>query len=328
MNRINMIAITLIVPVYNVEKYLVRCLDSCLHQDLDEDEYEIIAVNDGSYDGSLKLLKEYANRYRNIVLIDKPNGGLSSARNAGLERARGNFIWVVDSDDWIAENCLKTVCRLFDNNNIDMITFNTYYATNIGYKEQAVKRDMVDGQILDGVQLYNQGFIYPFTGVPFYIYRSSFLRKHNLRFVDKIYFEDWLFTPIAYVYCDKCLYWDNFLYYYYMRTGSITQSVPTVKKAEDIIEIAERLYTETASVKRERSMIIYKSIACLTKSFYAQWYYLSKTERLYLRKAFLTKSFWIKSILYSAKLKYIAVVVSLLLNIRVMHLAKYNFQNK
>lgn len=100
------------------------------------------------------------------------------------------------------------------------------------------------------------------------------------------------------------------------------------KKAEDIIEIAERLYTETASVKRERSMIIYKSIACLTKSFYAQWYYLSKTERLYLRKAFLTKSFWIKSILYSANLKYIAVVVSLLLNIRVMHLAKYNFQNK
>lgn len=217
MNRINMIAITLIVPVYNVEKYLVRCLDSCLHQDLDEDEYEIIAVNDGSYDGSLKLLKEYANRYRNIVLIDKPNGGLSSARNAGLERARGNFIWFVDSDDWIAENCLKTVCRLFDNNNIDMITFNTYYATNIGYKEQAVKRDMVDGQILDGVQLYNQGFIYPFTGVPFYIYRSSFLRKHNLRFVDKIYFEDWLFTPIAYVYCDKCLYWDNFLYYYFTR---------------------------------------------------------------------------------------------------------------
>ena len=116
-------------------------MDSCLHQDLDEDEYEIIAVNDGSYDGSLKLLKEYANRYRNIVLIDKPNGGLSSARNAGLERARGNFIWFVDSDDWIAENCLKTVCRLFDNNNIDMITFNTYYATNIGYKEQAVKWD-------------------------------------------------------------------------------------------------------------------------------------------------------------------------------------------
>lgn len=328
MNRINMIAITLIVPVYNVEKYLVRCLDSCLHQDLDEDEYEIIAVNDGSCDGSLKILKEYANRHRNIVLIDKPNGGLSSARNAGLERARGKFIWFVDSDDWIAENCLKAVCCMFDNNNIDMLTFNTYYATDIGYNEQVVKRNMVDGQILDGAQLYNQGFIYPFTGVPFYIYRSSFLRKHNLRFVDKIYFEDWLFTPMVYVYCDKCLYWDNFLYYYYMRTGSITQSVPSVKKAEDIIKIAERLYIETASVKRERSMIIYKSIACLTKSFYAQWYYLNKTERLCLRKAFLIKSFWIKSILYSARLKYIAVVISLLLNIRILHFAKYNLQNK
>lgn len=323
-----MIAISLIVPVYNVEKYLARCLDSCLHQDLNEDEYEIIAVNDGSCDGSLKLLKEYVDKYHHIVLIDKPNGGLSSARNAGLERARGKLIWFVDSDDWIVENCLKTVCSLFESNDMDMMAFNTYYATDIGYKEQPVKRKMTDGQMLDGVQLYNQGFIYPFTGVQFYIYKSSFLKKHDLHFVDKIYFEDWLFTPVAYAYCDKCLYWDKSLYYYYMRTGSITQSVPSVKKAEDIIKVAEQLYMKITSVNRERSIILYKSIACLTKSFYAQWYYLSKADRTYLRKTFLTKDFWVKSILKSRKLKYIVVFVILLLNISVIQLAKYNHQNK
>ena len=137
-----------------------------------------------------------------------------------------------------------------------MITFNTYYATNIGYKEQAVKRIwLMDKYLMEynciikdllGIRLREFHFIYIEV-------LSS--RKHNLCFREyKIYFEDWLFTPIAYVYCDKCLYWIIFILLLY-RTGSITQSVPTVKKAEDIIEIAERLYTETASVKRERSMI-------------------------------------------------------------------------
>lgn len=319
-----MIAITLIIPVYNLEKYLSRCLNSCLRQNLDENEYEIIAVNDGSCDGSLNLLKEYTKKYHNILLIDKSNGGLSSARNAGLDKARGELVWFIDGDDWIVDNCLKTVCDSFKDRDIDMMAFNTYYATDDSCREQDKKRNICDGEVLDGVQLYNRGFIYPFTGVPFYIYRTSFLKKNKLRFAEGLYFEDWLFTPVSYVHCDKCLYCDKSLYYYYMRNGSITQSQSTVKKAEDVIKVAERLYASIAIIKRNRYAIIYKSVACLIKSFYVQWYYLNNSERRYLRKRFLAKDFWISSIWYSKRLKYSLVFIALLMNLRIMRLARYN----
>jgi len=103
--------ISLIIPVFNVDQYLSRCLDSCIHQDLIPDEYEIIAVNDGSTDRSLTILREYEQKYSNIKVIDKPNGGLSSARNTGLSVAIGDYIWFIDSDDWIKENSL---CKIYD----------------------------------------------------------------------------------------------------------------------------------------------------------------------------------------------------------------------
>jgi glycosyltransferase involved in cell wall biosynthesis len=319
-----MVSVSLIIPVYNVEKYLSRCLESCLRQDLNDREYEIIVVNDGSCDDSLSILKEYTNKYQHIVLIDKPNGGLSSARNAGLKKARGELVWFIDSDDWIEDNCLRTICCLFEKNNIDMMAFNTYYATDNGYREQEVKRNINDGEILNGMKLYNRGFIYPFTGVPFYIYKHSFLKKNNLYFVEGICFEDWLFTPIVYVYCERCLYLDRSLYYYYMREGSITQSRPSVKKVLDVIKVAEGLFDKIAIISHQKSIIVYKSVACLSKAFYDQWYYLNATDRNFSRKMFFKKKYWMISILCSCKLKYIIIYVALLTNLRIARLAKYN----
>lgn len=319
-----MVLISLIIPVYNVEKYLARCLDSCLRQNLNEEEYEIIVVNDGSRDNSLKILNKYADKYPNVILINKLNGGLSSARNAGLKIAKGKLVWFIDSDDWIVENCLRTVCFLFENDDIDMMTFNTYYATDIGCRELEAKRRIAQNEILNGTELYNRGFVYPFTGVPFYVYRCSFLKKNNLYFAEGLYFEDWLFTPISYVYCEKCFYLDKPLYYYYMREGSITQSEPSIKKAEDIIRVAEKLFDEMVFIKRERTIIIYKSVAYLTKAFYTQWYCLNKVDRRYLREKFSEKKFWMKSILFSRQLKYVVVYMALSMNLRLMKLAKYN----
>lgn len=91
--------LSIIVPVYNVEKYLSRCLDSLTNQTLSN--IEIICVNDGSTDNSLTILKKYATIDNRIILIDKQNGGLSSARNAGLEIIRGEYFMFVDSDDWL-----------------------------------------------------------------------------------------------------------------------------------------------------------------------------------------------------------------------------------
>ena len=103
--------VSIIIPVYNVEKYLRQCLDSVVNQTLEE--IQIICVNDGSTDDSLQILREYEARDSRLEVVDKPNGGQSSARNAGIERVRGEYIYFLDSDDWIEPTlCEKAYYRL------------------------------------------------------------------------------------------------------------------------------------------------------------------------------------------------------------------------
>ena len=108
--------ISVIVPVYNVEKYIKKCLDTIISQTFSD--IEIICVNDGSTDSSRKILEEYKNKDSRIIIIDKKNGGLSSARNAGMKVAMGEYISFIDSDDWIEETMLE---KLYNN----MTTLNT-----------------------------------------------------------------------------------------------------------------------------------------------------------------------------------------------------------
>lgn len=117
----NGIILSLIVPVYNVEKYLEDCLKSLLAQDVESCKYEIICVNDGSTDGSLALLEKYAKEYSNIRIINKENGGVSSARNLGIKASRGKYIWFVDSDDLIKPNCLGQIFNIIEKEKPEMI---------------------------------------------------------------------------------------------------------------------------------------------------------------------------------------------------------------
>lgn len=106
--------LSIIVPVYNTEQYLATCLDSLLNQDVSKEEYEILCINDGSTDGSLKALQEYAEKYENIIVIDKPNGGAAATRNLGIEKAQGKYIWFVDSDDWISRDCFGYIFDIIE----------------------------------------------------------------------------------------------------------------------------------------------------------------------------------------------------------------------
>ncbi len=103
------ILLSIIIPVYNAEKFIHDCLNSLLNQDISAEEYEIICVNDGSTDNSLAILQDYAKSNPNVVVIDKPNGGVSQTRNKGLAASRGEYVWFIDSDDWIARNCLGLI---------------------------------------------------------------------------------------------------------------------------------------------------------------------------------------------------------------------------
>ena len=114
--------ISVIVPIYNVEKYLEKCLGSIINQTYKN--LEIICVNDGSTDNSLEILKKYSNQDSRIIIIDKKNGGLSSARNEGLKIATGEFIGFVDSDDYIESNTYEEcILKFKEDITIDMVCF-------------------------------------------------------------------------------------------------------------------------------------------------------------------------------------------------------------
>ena len=113
--------VSVIIPIYNVEAYIEECLVSVLKQTLKD--IEIICVNDGTPDNSMDIVKKYAENDDRIVIVNKENGGLSSARNAGLKVATGEYVYFLDSDDYILENTLEKLCSVAKKNNLDSIFF-------------------------------------------------------------------------------------------------------------------------------------------------------------------------------------------------------------
>ena len=118
--------LSIIIPVYKTEKFIRQCLDSCLNQDIAPSEYEIICVDDGSPDQCGRILDEYCSKYANVSVIHKENGGVSSARNIGIEHAQGDYIWFIDSDDFIEFNSLATIKEYINCYNKDIYIVGAY----------------------------------------------------------------------------------------------------------------------------------------------------------------------------------------------------------
>lgn len=131
--------ISFIVPVYNTEKYLNACLDSLLAQDLSIDDYEIVCINDGSTDNSLAILQRYESNYQNIFVISQNNSGVCKSRNIGLQKAKGEYIWFIDSDDIIERNSLKRLKTVIDSGEYDRIIVDNYYFESVESKENLKK---------------------------------------------------------------------------------------------------------------------------------------------------------------------------------------------
>ena len=112
--------------MYNVEQYVDRCIRSLENQDIDKDDYEILVIDDGSPDNSAFIVEKLQTEFSNITIYHKLNGGLSSARNYGIERAQGKYCWFVDSDDYLEKNVLKTLLYQLETHELDYVGFNLY----------------------------------------------------------------------------------------------------------------------------------------------------------------------------------------------------------
>jgi len=223
------IKISIVVPVYNVESSLVCCLDSLLNQDLLEDEYEIILINDGSSDNSLEICNTYAFTRKNISVYSQENSGASVARNRGLEVAKGEYVFFVDSDDYIAENVLKGLYDKASENECDILFFNYSVLTD----ENHIDKRRVFSNIERNVTFSSEYLICntnDFGSLWKGLYRREFIEGNDIRFTRGIIHQDTDFNMKAYPFAKKLMIIDVDVYYYRYIGESATRTQSISKR--------------------------------------------------------------------------------------------------
>lgn len=231
-----MIKVSIIVPVYNVEKYIHKCLDSLVNQTLKE--LEFIFVNDGSPDNSPKIIKEYQKKDKRIKLLNKENGGQASARNLGLEHAKGEYIAFLDSDDYVKENMYEILYNRAKKDNLDIVICNNYLV----YKDSTVEND-------PGITNKKEKIISPreyttLSPSPWNkIIRHEYLTKEKFKFPEGIIYEDLASIPLLGLSNPKIVYLNTCLHYYVQSDSSTMRNKEYKSKYEDIFTAIEYLYT-------------------------------------------------------------------------------------
>ncbi len=240
--------ISVIVPVYNVQDYIKQCLDSILSQTFPY--FEVICVNDGSTDNSRKILEEYQKRDCRIKIVDKENGGLSSARNAGMKAAQGEFFSFIDSDDWVDKTFLEKLYKSIQDTNSDI-------SICAVHQFDEIKQTNDDSNPYYTLEFFDKTF----DGVSFSyketkpfimdvcvmawnkLYRRSLIEKYNAVFPDGLIFEDGPFFFTIFFKTQNVSIVRDFLYYYRInRKNSIIQRAG--EQFLDVIDVSEIMFNK------------------------------------------------------------------------------------
>ncbi|MGN1153133.1 MAG: glycosyltransferase [Candidatus Gastranaerophilaceae bacterium] len=223
-----MVEVSIIIPVYNVEKYLRQCLDSIVNQTFSN--FEVICINDGSTDNSLAILNEYAQKDNRFMVISQENHGQGIARNVGIDLAKGEYIQFIDPDDWVELNMLEKLYHFAKQNNSKVVKFNYK-----DYNEYSGKL-----KLYDFAKHIKKEFNYDLNENTFYnwkilkkgcltkldlhvwahFYKTDFIKNNHISFAPNKHGEDHLFADGAILLADKIDFLNEYLYYYRSRCGS------------------------------------------------------------------------------------------------------------
>lgn len=255
---------SIIVPVYNVEKYIDKCLDSILNQTYKN--YEVIIVNDGTKDNSVEIINKYVKKYNQFKLYEKENGGLSDARNYGLQYVTGDYLLFIDSDDYIDKNLLKKLNNELKEQKYDLIKFKINLVdenNNIIRKETGIS----SSKIVNTKELFDQEFCEPAWT---YCYNFEFWKENNFKYIKGMIHEDFGLTPQIIMTANSIYYLDYYGYNYVQRTNSIMSEKSIekdIKKAYDMLKQFDRLIK--IDYKNKKYIKTYKSFlanAVISKS--------------------------------------------------------------
>lgn len=228
--------LSIIIPIYNVESYLDRCMESIVNQTYKN--LEIIMVDDGSPDNCPQMCDEWAKIDSRIQVIHKSNGGLSDARNAGIDIATGSYLLLVDSDDYLELDACEKLLSAMNKTNVDFVVgaIKEINGCVVSYQKRSlVKSEMIYSnsefiiKSIDANEWYAPAVLN--------LYNRDFLNKHDLRFKRDILHEDMELLPRLYLSADKISYLDFPFYNYVIRDNSITTSKNDNKRIESILSI-------------------------------------------------------------------------------------------
>lgn len=250
--------ISVIIPVYNTEKYIDKCINSVLQQDL---ETEIIVVNDGSTDNSKKIIEKYKDK---IIYLEKENGGLSDARNYGLKYATGEYVAFLDSDDFIEKDLFLRLEKYIDKK-IDIIKFKIKLVDE-NYKEIR-KIPSPSFECVNGEKAFENLFGWDeFLEVSCgYLYRKEFFKENNFHFEKGMYHEDFGLIPLVILKAKTVISLNIYGYNYLQTQNSITRNLDyskTLKRANDVLAFYDNM------IKKIESYEISQTSKKLIKEFY------------------------------------------------------------
>lgn len=269
-----MLKLSIVVPVYNVEKYIRPCIESIFKQGLDETCFEVIIVNDGTKDRSIETISDIIQNHNNITIINQENQGLSVARNNGISAAKGEYILMPDSDDLLVENSVRPLLEIAFESQADLVVADFLKINdNIIESYKSISQKEFSFKEKTGEEL----FLEDLNPYECYVWRTFFKRdfliKNNLTFVPGIFIQDVPFTHECYLKAKKCIKASWFLNIYRWGHDTAASSIFSIKKAKDFcIAIAktwelkelEGLSEKEQKKLREDVFISFSKMICKT----------------------------------------------------------------
>lgn len=235
--------ISIIVPIYNAEKYLKKCIDSLLEQT--KKELEIILINDGSTDNSEEIIKEYKDK--RIKYFKNKNQGIGKTRNFGIEKAEGKYIMFLDSDDYLDKTACEKMYNKVENEDLDVAICDFYKEYDNGNIEEVITPNFNTSSLKDNPDIITE-YLSPWAK----IYSTEMIKKNNIKFVENLKYEDAPFVIEALCCANKIGKVDECLNYYLIHTNS--ETTVRDRRCFDILKIVDRIrkYTNNKEYLKEK----------------------------------------------------------------------------
>ncbi|WP_396425955.1 glycosyltransferase family 2 protein [Lactococcus cremoris] len=239
--------ISVVIPCYNVEKYVSRCIESVLKQNISKQDFEILAINDGSTDKTLQILRGYEEKYSHIRVINQMNKGLGETRNNGIENVESDYIAFLDSDDWIDQDYLKVLYSLAEEYSLDIV--------NSGFR-----RPKPNGEILFQSNLLDQESSFFTNGTAWgKLYRTQFLKEKQIRNRISAFGEDIIFNLDCFEAGAKFKTTEYIGYNWFINDESLTRSSRDEEKIVETCKIFYKALCETSAKINSYYIILYAS---------------------------------------------------------------------